>query len=56
MSESKSDYFVWYYDDNGDLARSMIFAWDPDDARDIFYMSGGKIDTIDKIELVPELK
>lgn len=47
---NKSDYWVWYYDDNGDLHRDIISALSPDDAKDIFILSGGNPDKIDRIE------
>ena len=46
----KSDFFVWYYDDEGDLHRDIIFALNPDDAKDIFILAGGNPEKIDKIE------
>jgi len=53
---AKVDYFVWYYEESGDLARVIICAWNPDDARDIFLMNGGDVERIDKIEPVADSK
>lgn len=46
----KYDYWVWYYDSNGDLHRDIISALNPDDAKDIFILSGGDPDRVDRVE------